>query len=76
VLPSLFGLKGGNFYIALAGERDRRQVLQIIHKYLKPDQRIFVGVIAPIDPHIETPGEVRDRSFEPGKNWRWGQEDG
>jgi hypothetical protein len=22
-------------------------------------------------PHIETLEEVRDRSFEPGKNWRW-----
>jgi hypothetical protein len=25
----------------------------------------------PIDPHIETLEEVRDRSFEPGRNWRW-----
>jgi hypothetical protein len=24
-----------------------------------------------IDPHIETVEEMRDRSFEPGKNWRW-----
>jgi 5-methyltetrahydropteroyltriglutamate--homocysteine methyltransferase len=64
LLPSLFGLKAGNFYIALAGERDRRQVLKIIRKYLKPAQRIFVGVIAPIDPHIETPEEVRDRVLE------------
>jgi 5-methyltetrahydropteroyltriglutamate--homocysteine methyltransferase len=69
--PSLFELKAGNFYIALVGELDRRQVLKIIRKYLKPDQRIFVGVIAPIDPHIETPEEVRDRSFEPDQNWRW-----
>jgi hypothetical protein len=29
--------------------------------------RIFVGVIARIDPHIETPEEVRVRSFEPGE---------
>jgi 5-methyltetrahydropteroyltriglutamate--homocysteine methyltransferase len=64
LLPSLFGLKAGNFYIALAGEQDRRHVLKIIRKYLKPDQRIFVGVIAPIDPHIETPEEVRDRVLE------------
>jgi 5-methyltetrahydropteroyltriglutamate--homocysteine methyltransferase len=64
LLPSLFALKAGNFYIALAGERDRQHVLNIIRKYLKPDQRIFVGVIAPIDPHIETPEEVRDRVLE------------
>jgi 5-methyltetrahydropteroyltriglutamate--homocysteine methyltransferase len=64
LLPSLFELKAGNFYIALAGEPDRRHVLKIVRKYLKPDQRVFVGVIAPSDPHIETPEEVRDRVLE------------
>src|ERR1700737_2688783 len=64
LLPSLFEVKVGNFYVALAGERDRRQALKIIRKHLKPDQRIFVGVIAPINPHIETPEEVRDRVLE------------
>jgi 5-methyltetrahydropteroyltriglutamate--homocysteine methyltransferase len=64
LLPSLLGLKVGNFYVALAGERDRRHVLKIIRKHLKPDQRIFVGVIAPIAPRIETPEEVRDRVLE------------
>ena len=71
LLPSLFELKAGNFYIALAGEPDRRRALKIIHKYLKPNQRIFVGVLAPIDQHIETPEEKSDRSFELGKNCRW-----
>src|SRR5882724_10709351 len=47
LLPSLFELKAGNFYIALSAERDRPHVLKTIRKYLKPDQRIFVGVIAP-----------------------------
>ena len=28
---------------------------------LRPGQRIFVGVIDPIDPRVETPEEVRDR---------------
>src|SRR6266404_5995745 len=64
LLPSLFELKAGNFYIALAGEPDRRRVLKIIREHLRPDQRIFVGVIAPIDPNIETPEEVRDRVLE------------
>jgi 5-methyltetrahydropteroyltriglutamate--homocysteine methyltransferase len=64
LLPSLFELKAGNFYVALAGERDRRHVLNIIRKYLKPDQRVFIGVIAPIDPRIETPEDVRDRVLE------------
>jgi 5-methyltetrahydropteroyltriglutamate--homocysteine methyltransferase len=61
LLPSLFELKAGNFYIALAGEKDPQRVLRIIREYMKPDQRVFVGVVAPIDPRIETPEEVRDR---------------
>ena len=64
LLPSLFELKAGNFYIAMAGERDRRRALEIIRKYRKPNQRVFVGVTAPVDPHIETPEEVRDRVLE------------
>jgi len=64
LLPSLFQLKLGNFYIALAGERDRVQVLKIIRQYLKPDQRVFVGVVAPIDPHVDSAEEVRDRVLE------------
>jgi 5-methyltetrahydropteroyltriglutamate--homocysteine methyltransferase len=64
LLPRFFELKAGNFYVALACEQDRPRVLKIIRKYLKPNQRIFVGVIAPINPRIETPEEVRDRVLE------------
>lgn len=64
LLPSLFDLKVGNFYLALAGEKDRVRVLKIIRACMKPGQRVFVGVVAPIDPHIETPEEVRDRVLE------------
>ena len=64
LLPSLFELRAGNFYIALAGERDPARVLKIIRKHAKPDQRIFVGVVAPIDPRIETPEQVRDRFLQ------------
>jgi 5-methyltetrahydropteroyltriglutamate--homocysteine methyltransferase len=64
LLPSLFELNVGSLYIALAGETDRPRVLKTIREYLRPDQKIFVGVVAPIDPHIETPEEVRDRVLE------------
>ena len=64
LLPSLFELNAGRFYVALAGEPDRARVLKIIRAHLKPHQRVFVGVIAPIDPRIETPEEVRDRVLE------------
>jgi 5-methyltetrahydropteroyltriglutamate--homocysteine methyltransferase len=64
LLPSLFELRAGNFYVALAAESDRSRVLKIIRQYLKPDQRVFIGVVAPIDPAVETPEEVRDRVLE------------
>ncbi|MGH8175197.1 MAG: cobalamin-independent methionine synthase II family protein [Steroidobacter sp.] len=64
LLPSLFELKVENFYIALAGENDPERVLKIIRSYMKPDQQIFVGVIAPIDPRVETAEQVRDRVLQ------------
>lgn len=64
LLPMLFELRAGNFYVALAGERDRVRVLKIIREHMQPDQRIFVGVVDPINPRIETPEEVRDRVLE------------
>jgi 5-methyltetrahydropteroyltriglutamate--homocysteine methyltransferase len=64
LLPSLFQLKVGNFYIALAGERDQVRVLKMIRDYMKPEQQIFVGVIAPIDPHVETSQGVCDRVMQ------------
>ena len=67
LLPSLFELQAGNFYIALAGEKDRVRVQKIIRDYMKPDQRVFIGVVAAIDPRIETPEEVRDRILEAAK---------
>jgi 5-methyltetrahydropteroyltriglutamate--homocysteine methyltransferase len=67
LLPSLFELRAGNFYIALAGEKDRVRVLKIIRQYLKPDQRAFVGVVSPIDPRVDTPEQVRDRVLEAAK---------
>ena len=64
LLPSLFQLDARNFYIALAGEEDRAHVLRTIQRHVKPHHRIFIGVVAPIDPRVETPEEVRDRILE------------
>ena len=64
LLPALFELQAGSFYVAVAGERDPGRVLGIIGQCLKPHQRVFVGVIAPIDPRVESPNEVRDRVLE------------
>jgi len=64
LLPSLFELKATHFYIALCGEPDPVRVLKMIRDCRKDDQHVFVGVIAPIDPRIETPDEVRDRILQ------------
>lgn len=63
-LPRLFELNVGYFCVALAGERDRVRVLRILRQHLKPDHRIFVGVVSTIDPRIDTAEEVRDRVLE------------
>ena len=68
LLPSLFELKADNFYVAMAGEKDPERVLGIIGKLVKPRQRVFVGVIASIDPRIETPEEVRDRVLQAARH--------
>jgi methionine synthase II (cobalamin-independent) len=63
-LPSLFQLNAGDFYVALAGEPDPVRVLKTIRDHVRPKQRVFVGVVAPIDPKIETPELVRDRVLQ------------
>ncbi|MBO3751687.1 cobalamin-independent methionine synthase II family protein [Streptosporangiaceae bacterium NEAU-GS5] len=61
LLPKLFRLKAGVFYIQLASESDPERVLQIVAEHLPQTARVFVGVIDPIDPEVETPEQVRDR---------------
>ena len=64
MLPQLFRLKVGRFYVQLASEADRRRALSTIRNLLKPGHMVFVGVTDPIDPKIETPEAVRDRVLE------------
>jgi 5-methyltetrahydropteroyltriglutamate--homocysteine methyltransferase len=64
LLPRLFRLNVGRFYLQLASEGDRRRVLTTIRDLLKPGQMLFVGVTDPIDPRIENPELVRDRVLE------------
>jgi 5-methyltetrahydropteroyltriglutamate--homocysteine methyltransferase len=61
LLPLLFDLHAGSFYLELAGEANPDAVLQSIASSMQPGQRIFVGVTDPIDPRVETAEEVRDR---------------
>jgi 5-methyltetrahydropteroyltriglutamate--homocysteine methyltransferase len=64
LLPALFTLKVGRFYVQMASEKDRRRVLTTIRSLRKPGQMIFVGVTDPINRRVETPEEVRNRVVE------------
>jgi 5-methyltetrahydropteroyltriglutamate--homocysteine methyltransferase len=64
LLPDLFTLRVGAFYIQLASEADPARVLRIIKQHVQPHQRVFVGVTDPIHPEIESAELVRDRVLE------------
>lgn len=63
LLPALFRMNAGRFYVQLASEADRKRVATI-RKLLKPGQMLFVGVIDPINPKVESVETVRDRVLE------------
>lgn len=64
LLPDLFQLNVGRFYLQMASEPDKSGVLGMVRQLLKPNHTVFVGVIDPINPRIETAAEVRDRVLE------------
>lgn len=64
LLPGLFRLNVDRFFVQLASEADRGRVLEILGGLATGSRRIFVGVIDPIDPRVETADEVRDRVLE------------
>jgi 5-methyltetrahydropteroyltriglutamate--homocysteine methyltransferase len=67
LLPSLFCLNVGRFYIQLASEANPARVLEILKEYARPGRIIFIGVTDPINPKIETPEIVRDRILAAAK---------
>jgi 5-methyltetrahydropteroyltriglutamate--homocysteine methyltransferase len=64
LLPLLFSLNAGNFYLEYAGEKNKKAVLNSIKSSLKPNQRVFLGVIDVLNPRVESPEEVRDLLLE------------
>lgn len=64
LLPLLFSLRAGNFYLQMASETDRRRVLETVKTCSGDDQRIFVGVTDPVNPVVETPEDVRDQLLQ------------
>jgi 5-methyltetrahydropteroyltriglutamate--homocysteine methyltransferase len=64
LLPELFQLNVGRVYLQMASEHDKKRVLRQISQLIKPQQLIFIGVIDPIDPVVETASQVCDRILE------------
>ncbi len=64
LLPDLFKLDAGSFYLQLASEKEPGRVLEVVKENLRADQKVFVGVIDVLDPRVETPEEVRDRVLQ------------
>jgi 5-methyltetrahydropteroyltriglutamate--homocysteine methyltransferase len=61
LLPELFQLEVGNFYVQLASEKEPERVLGILGKHASGERRVFVGVVDPISAEVETAEKVRDR---------------
>jgi 5-methyltetrahydropteroyltriglutamate--homocysteine methyltransferase len=66
LLPDLFQLNVGRFYLQIASEPDRKRVLHMVRQLLEPNHTVtvFVGVIDPINPSVETPAQVCERVLE------------
>lgn len=64
LLARLFELPVTSFYIAAANRPNRQRLLTIIRNYIKPGQQVFIGVVDPADPRIETTAEICDVIIE------------
>jgi 5-methyltetrahydropteroyltriglutamate--homocysteine methyltransferase len=64
LLPDLFQMHAGRFYLQMASEADKPKVLQAVREVLKPHQLVFIGVIDPINAAVETVEMVRDRVLQ------------
>ena len=64
LLPLLFQLNAGNFYLEYAGEKNKSQVLNAIKQNIKPGQIVFLGVTNVLNPRVETPEEIMDTILE------------
>jgi len=60
LLPLLFELNAGRFYMQFASEEDPERVLNIVREHSTDDQTIFLGVVDVNDARVESAEEVRD----------------
>ncbi len=64
LLPELFRLQADNFYFQMASEARPEKALAVIARHLQPGQRAYIGVIDVLDPRVESPEIVRERTLQ------------
>ncbi|TQV71314.1 cobalamin-independent methionine synthase II family protein [Denitrobaculum tricleocarpae] len=64
LLPDLFKLNAGRFFIQMASEPDKTRVLDLIAHERRAGQKIYIGVIDPINEEIETAETVCERTLQ------------
>ncbi len=64
LLPLLFKLNAGNFYLEYAAEKNKIEVLKCIKESIRPNQKVFLGVTNVINSRVETPEEICDLILE------------
>src|SRR5680860_1130549 len=61
LIPLFLELNAGKFYMQMASEKNPEKSLKLIGEQLRPDQRVYIGVIDVIDENVESDETVRDR---------------
>jgi len=60
LLPLLFEMNAGRFYMQFASEEEPERVLDIVREHSRDDQTVYLGVIDVNTSRVETPEDVRD----------------
>ncbi|WP_103027462.1 cobalamin-independent methionine synthase II family protein [Salinibacter altiplanensis] len=68
LLPLLFEMNAGRFYMQFASEEDPERVLDIVQQCSHDDQTIFLGVIDVNDPRVESAEDVRETVLRAAKH--------
>ncbi|CUS11646.1 unnamed protein product [Tuber aestivum] len=58
LFPSLFKINAGYFLVQCASEPDKEKVYKLCGNHSRDDQVVFIGVINPLNPDLETAEEV------------------
>lgn len=64
LIPDLFNLHVSNFYLEYAAEKNKKDILKLIKRLLKPSQRVFLGVTNVLVPRVESREEICELVLE------------